>query len=196
MTRGSMSATAPSARRHNPVSSATVNTGSSARVNWDTGICIHGREEQKKLPWTRPGLKSTAWNGLTTLRRMYLIQREISGLLYKQLMFTSKKTEKVGRGKTAGQWGAVQEFIDVIFYWKIQLSKPETFPFPRMNHHQKKNVMRAAFSGSWVNFHTGKNPKTQNSCKLLPRRGSWAPEDSGFMAYLLSLRKVLGCHLF
>lgn len=44
-------------------------------------------------------------------------------------MFTSKKTEKVGRGKTAGQWGAGQEFIDEIF-WKIQLSKPETFPFP------------------------------------------------------------------
>lgn len=69
---------------------------------------------------------------------MYLIQRELSGLLYKKLMFTSKKTEKVGKGKTAGQWGAAQEFIDEIFYWKIQLSKPETFPFPRMNHHWKK----------------------------------------------------------
>lgn len=112
---------------------------------------------------------------------MYLIQRELSELLYKQLMFISKKTEKVGRGKTAGQWGAGQEFIDEIFYWKIQLSKPETFPFPRMKHHWKKcnENSRAVFSGSWVNFHSGKNPKTQNSCKLLPRRGSWAPGDSG-----------------
>lgn len=71
---------------------------------------------------------------------MYLIQRELSGLLYKQLMFTSKKTEKVDRGKTAGQRGAGQEFIDEIFYWKIQLFKPETFPFPRMKYPQKKKM--------------------------------------------------------
>lgn len=105
-------------------------------------------------------------------------------------MFTSKRTEKVGRGKTAGQ-----EFIDEIFFWKIQLSKPEAFPFPRMKHHSKKcNKSRILRFMSELPL----RKKAQNSEwlyaasqeRFLRSRRLW------FIACLLSLRIVLGCYLF
>lgn len=69
-----------------------------------------------------------------------------------------------------------------MYWWELLLEnsiiQTRNFPLAKNKASLGKNVMRAAFSGSWVNFHSGKSPQTQNSSKLLPRRGSWAPEDS------------------
>lgn len=60
-------------------------------------------------------------------------------------MFTPKKAGKFSKGKAAGQWRGGQEFIDGnIFYWKSQLSQPETFP---QECSSTEKLVGTAFSG-------------------------------------------------